>query len=515
MNKAKVILCLLLVLAAACVSAAGAGADSAYTERDELLRREGDAIIVAEGVTTVGYNYDGTDSGESDLGGIAPNEEFGGGVRKIVFPSTLRYIGEEALINASLDELVLPDTLTYVSNDAMYGCNIGRIVMGKGYTAGVIGGFYTTIGEWQVEEGNPLYSSKDGVLFSADGKVLLSYPCGKKDTHYDVPAGTEEIADLAFSDSMVSLPLQTISLPIGLKKIGAAAFSGCGRLHSMTVPLTVTELDPTAFAECVSLERLSLPPGLTAKKTGGVEWEAFTEYSGDNGVTLKEPRSTDWDTNEREWNHSVYFTGWISGENGDGMVNWYASPEAETPSGQLSAGTWINVSSMSRGRVNAGYADDPKWVDMEDVKPESRDVFFTVSGIAPTGEGRRALAEIGMENYTNSWFDEAEMCGWFSVPAETEDGWFATRDEALPLDQVIVFRRNNGDDRELAMLVSAAQEEPVRIYDAPGGNAVAWTYRSDQAEVLEHAEGWMRVRTASAEGWVRDENIMIVEQESK
>ena len=154
---------------------------------------------------------------------------------------------------------------------------------------------YCSIGEFFVEEGNPLYSSRDGVLFSADGKVLLRYPNGKKDLHYDVPAGVTEIAENAFGSESWNIPLQTVSLPAGLKKIGRCAFSGCGRLHSLAVPLTVTEIGEYAFRGCTSLERLSLPPGLSVRMdTAWTEYGDFTWFNGDNGTTRKEPKEDEW-----------------------------------------------------------------------------------------------------------------------------------------------------------------------------------------------------------------------------
>ena len=120
-----------------------------------------------------------------------------------------------------------------------------------------------------------------------DGKTLIRYPNGRKDEHFDVPAGVETIRSSAFADDDMQLPLKTISLPMGLKEIEKWAFSGCGRLHSLTVPLTVTRLSPDAFANCVSLERLSLPAGQTAIFDD--DWARmadFSIYNGDNGETI-------------------------------------------------------------------------------------------------------------------------------------------------------------------------------------------------------------------------------------
>ena len=144
-----------------------------------------------------------------------------------------------------------------------------------------------------------MYSSRDGVLFSADGTVLIRYPDGKKDLHYDVPAGVTEIAEYAFGSDFAGIPLQTISLPAGLRKIGSGAFTGCGRLNSLTVPLTVTEIGDYAFRGCTSLERLSLPPGLTAQMDDHwTEYGDFTWFNGDNGTTWTEREDDEW---EDEW----------------------------------------------------------------------------------------------------------------------------------------------------------------------------------------------------------------------
>ena len=143
---------------------------------------------------------------------------------------------------------------------------------------------YVEIGAWEVEEGNPYFKSADGVLFSADDKRLISYPSGARAEHYTVPAGTEEICTRAFSGDRMEIPLKTVSLPIGLKRIGEYAFSGCGRLISLAVPLTVTDIADTAFAYCVSLERLSLPPGMGSFSAGRwVDRPDLTRYNGDNG----------------------------------------------------------------------------------------------------------------------------------------------------------------------------------------------------------------------------------------
>ncbi len=484
---------------------------------------EGDRLIIHEGVTHLGYyvavgNEPWPEYRRGDIRcpALYVTEEFGSQIREIVFPSTLRVIGMESVYHTSLRELRMPAGLVSVNEEAFYMRQIDRIVLAQGYTVkNLPGGEYLTIGAWEVESGNPLYSARDGVLFSADGKTLISYPNGKTAVHYDVPAGTEVIGQGAFGDYNLSLPLQTVSLPIGLKRIEARAFSGCGRLHSLTVPLTVTELDPTAFDQCVSLERLSLPPGLHAVFDEAIALrEDFSRYTGDNGATLLAPRAGEYDEPIKpDAEHTVFYDVWISGENGEGPVPVYASPEADSPSGQLNSGSlqWVYKTKNGRAMVGLG-PDSENWVDLDCLLPISADVFFTVSEIIPTDSGRETLAREGAGIYSYSWFDEDEMAGVFT-PLNPDPG-VESADVLLPAEELILLRPYTGDQRTFALLNAASGEEPIRLLDAPDGAAVLWTYRGDQAEVLETRGEHALVRISRGQGWVPSACLVIVEQEA-
>lgn len=54
--------------------------------------------------------------------------------------------------------------------------------------------------------------------------------------------------------------LRRVTLPKGLKRIGAYSFSGCGQLQSIQIPEGVTEIGERAFQGCKSLRCLTLPP---------------------------------------------------------------------------------------------------------------------------------------------------------------------------------------------------------------------------------------------------------------
>ncbi len=59
----------------------------------------------------------------------------------------------------------------------------------------------TTLKEFIVEDGNTKFKAVDGVLFTADGKRLVSFPCAKivENGTYQIPEGVEQIDELGFS----------------------------------------------------------------------------------------------------------------------------------------------------------------------------------------------------------------------------------------------------------------------------------------------------------------------------
>ena len=266
---------------------------------------EGDTVTYREGITTVGMTateesmeYSETGSYETIWRSFGPGEirgdsiakdwdDFPEGVNRVIYPSTLKILGGEALLFGRWKEIVLPAHPESCDGYAFYGLHAEKLIFPETYTGTVFLDDHCTIDAFEAAEGNPAYRTVDGVLYSADGKTLIRYPNGRKDEHFDVPAGVETIRSSAFADDDMQLPLKTISLPMGLKEIEKWAFSGCGRLHSLTVPLTVTRLSPDAFANCVSLERLSLPAGQTAIFDD--DWARmadFSVYNGDNGETI-------------------------------------------------------------------------------------------------------------------------------------------------------------------------------------------------------------------------------------
>lgn len=127
-----------------------------------------------------------------------------------------------------------------------------------------------------VASGSSVYSSRDGILFSADGKTLLMCPPCRSGS-YTVPDGVTKIADSAFEFSSVS----SIVLPDSITAVGADAFSSCENLRSVTFSSSMKIIDERVCNYCPNLTTVVIPEGITDIKDG-----AFTYCNSLKNVAL-------------------------------------------------------------------------------------------------------------------------------------------------------------------------------------------------------------------------------------
>ena len=120
--------------------------------------------------------------------------------------------------------------------------------------------FYPTVEDIIVENGNPEYSSVNGILFSKDGTDLLICPRSRQGG-YKVPRNVIAISDFAFRNCS---QLEFISIPKGVNIIGERAFEGCLSLDSVFIEGS-PEIRYYAFWNCPNIKSVttrSEVPGL-------------------------------------------------------------------------------------------------------------------------------------------------------------------------------------------------------------------------------------------------------------
>ncbi|MBO5286827.1 MAG: leucine-rich repeat domain-containing protein, partial [Clostridia bacterium] len=112
-----------------------------------------------------------------------------------------------------------------------------------------------------VNEENKNLTSIDGNLYSKDGKLLIRYAPGKKDSHFIIPNGVTSIEGLAFKNCV---SLTSITIPDSVTSIGYYAFDGCKSLKSITIGDGVTSIGWGVFSDCTSLTSITIPGSVTS-----------------------------------------------------------------------------------------------------------------------------------------------------------------------------------------------------------------------------------------------------------
>ena len=157
-------------------------------------------------------------------------------LQEIILPEGIASIGNQAFGACSdLESVSLPASVTSIGSDAFNSPSLLSV---------------------NVDQGNAVYSSVDGVLFSKDKKTLIFCPKGKSGT-YVVPDSVKVIGPSAFK----SCSLTGISIPNGLEKIKSNAFE-VARISSLAIPDSVTVIEESAFMNC-DLTSLTLSANLT------------------------------------------------------------------------------------------------------------------------------------------------------------------------------------------------------------------------------------------------------------
>lgn len=203
-----------------------------------------------------------TISGEGAMDNYYSWDWYGRSIKSIVIETGVTGIGYYAFQNCtSLVSITIPSTATGIQSGAFKDC--------------------TALEQIEVANGNQSYKSEDGILFSADGKTLISYPIGKTDASYTIPEGVEIVADYAFYHengysaalktidictgvevigdyAFYGLYLNAVSLPSGLLSIGEYAFGCNGSMERITIPASVTNIGAAAFVWCNELETINV-----------------------------------------------------------------------------------------------------------------------------------------------------------------------------------------------------------------------------------------------------------------
>lgn len=123
-----------------------------------------------------------------------------------------------------------------------------------------------------------IYCDVDGVIFTKDRKILISYP-KLRECHYDIPDGTETIWADAFSGGLIS----SVKIADSVCDIGDRAFSECEHLENIEFGKGITNYShygrTRTFSHCTSLKSVTIPEWVKSLNSGmfvGCKLESLT-----------------------------------------------------------------------------------------------------------------------------------------------------------------------------------------------------------------------------------------------
>lgn len=148
---------------------------------------------------------------------------------------------KELIVPATLDGYPVEEVVFYYSTSRGYSSiRLSKNI--KRFDAVCI---TETIESISVDSENKYFLAKDGILYSKDGKTLVSFPPARKLFDIACLDGVEIIGDGAFSccDCIIDL-----LIPDSIISIGNHAFANCEQLNTVFIPDSVTHIGKAVFA---------------------------------------------------------------------------------------------------------------------------------------------------------------------------------------------------------------------------------------------------------------------------
>lgn len=415
---------------------------------------------------------------------------------RVIWPESIRMLGIQSFHVEDFSELTIPRQMEKLCADAFIYCSFGTLRIEAALPWEQIDDalYDCTVYAWDVPADHPLYTVRDGALYTKDGETLLDYPNGRKDTHWNVPVGTKRI------DHIGNENLKTLSLPIGLETLDDYAFSGCTRLQSIALPLTVKSIGENIFSACVSLDLISLPSGVSVEQDSWGEYYAQDGlFHGDNGDT----GSSETVSANRRWpdewlNYGARLVG-------DGPVTLYQNSKGEETVGELPPGVSALADITENGRIKLTAVVEGStlgWAEIDRVCLLDGEALFPYAkallpdGEDPRGSVKHAYFEVDVYGPWVQW--------WWDTDTDSDEASCRIRD-------AILYRSADSGPGPLGVTVSRdGPDDPVPLLASPGGAALENLYEGDQIKVLAEEKDYYRVFTGFEEGWLPRANVKIV-----
>ena len=189
------------------------------------------------------------------------------GLTTVTLPSSVKSINDYAFYKCTSLTSVTLGSVTSIGNYSFAYCSSLATAKLNGALESIQGTSFLyctslkSYTSYPIEDGPWLkYRIINGVIYTGDRQILVSYPCGKIATMYNVVDGTVYIGEHAFHGNTI---VKTVNMPNSLREIRTHAFNGCTNIATTEVPKGVTAIGNYAFNGCTGLQSVILPSTLT------------------------------------------------------------------------------------------------------------------------------------------------------------------------------------------------------------------------------------------------------------
>lgn len=162
----------------------------------------------------------------------------------IVLPSKVTTIPYACFANCRGLQVVTMPGVTTIEDYAFQNIAVSEFQIGKKVTSISKRAFFGMQTEaFTVENGNTIFKSINGVLYTDGCETLYAYPAGSTESSFLIPSGVKKIETLAFARAS---NLQKIVFSSTVTTLGESAFQQSG-LKSVTIPDTIKEAGDFTF----------------------------------------------------------------------------------------------------------------------------------------------------------------------------------------------------------------------------------------------------------------------------
>lgn len=170
-------------------------------------------------------------------------------LRGIILPKGLRSIGSDAFEGCCLlTDVAFPEGLKRIGEYAFSGCtSLVNVRLPEGVEYIGAHAFDTCVALQTIHLPNSIRKIGTGAFFACSSLASAA-----------LPEALESCSDKLFAQS----GLKKVTLPGGLKSIGAETFSGCSDLKRILLPPEIVSIGDRAFYSCTSIRKAKLPENI-------------------------------------------------------------------------------------------------------------------------------------------------------------------------------------------------------------------------------------------------------------